>query len=146
VTLVDARMTADIVRGATTNRVRVRVRRKPRPKRARSLGKGLYRADGTLDGRGTVKICITLLDSVLGQIAIAAQRGQMSRSAFLRQAFKHYDADVAPPPRKRKRQVGVSIPRSELETLDAIAKRHGMDRSALLAEAALYFIQKVFHD
>ncbi len=90
----DVRLTAEIVHGAKTNRVRVKSGAKPerRPRKRseawRPRSKGLFKRDRTTEGAGVVRICVSMTRENLALITAAARRAQMSRSRFLSQASK----------------------------------------------------------
>jgi hypothetical protein len=109
VTLVASRVSAQIERGATTNRVKVS--REPRRKACCGAPYGefhkvgcpklpRYRADRKshrgmrpvvpIDPTPTTKVCITMTEAELEQLDAAAARVQMSRSDFVRRAFKAF--------------------------------------------------------
>lgn len=89
---IETTLSATIEHGVTTNRVVVHAQR-PAPK---PRGKGRYRRDRASEGGGTVVISISVPPAELEMITAAAERVQMSRSRFLRQAAKHFAARVAP--------------------------------------------------
>lgn len=90
------------VDGVITNRVRVRPKKKRGPARkqftAASAGTALarYRADPSVRGQDTAKLCISMPVAELAALDAMAERTQMARSFFIRQAIKHFIVKVAP--------------------------------------------------
>lgn len=63
---------------------------------ARPRFKGRYRKDRSLAGTGTVKRTHTFPPIDAAMLAQLAERTQMSESAFLRQAMKHFAEKIFP--------------------------------------------------
>lgn len=93
---------ATVIRGATTNRVKLRVKRgTPKPKRVHGETSAQratkrYRADPSIRGKLYVVICISLPVEDLVEFDAAAERARMSRSAFLRHAAKKLLSEAKP--------------------------------------------------
>jgi hypothetical protein len=105
VTLVASRVSAQIERGVTTNRVKVS--REPRRKACCGTRYGEFHKVGCpklpryrserkskklipTDTTPTTKVCITMTEAELDALDAAAARVQMSRSDFVRRAFKAF--------------------------------------------------------
>lgn len=80
---------AEIVTGKTTNRVKVK-------RRARTTGTAMvrFKKDPSTRGLDYVQLSISVPVGELAQIDAWAERAQMARSHFLRQAAKHFAAKV----------------------------------------------------
>lgn len=66
-----------------------------------AMGKERYRADDSRGRRNpnpspTIIVCISLTKAELAELDAAAHRAQMSRSHFLREAYKHLIAASEP--------------------------------------------------
>lgn len=78
---------AEVVRGVTTNRIRMR-RRSPRAELKR------YRLDHSVRGLGARVVSVSMPPRELRTLDAAARRAQMSRSHFIREAAKRFAREV----------------------------------------------------
>lgn len=93
-------MIAEVVRGRKTNRVVVKRRADPSPQRALRR----YRKDPLTRGLDYTTVCVSLPVEELAALDIVCARVQMARSHFIRQAVKHFAAQIGVwPPTTPKR-------------------------------------------
>lgn len=90
---------ATIERGVKTNRVRVKKDPKPRrrsqPKRYRADPTRGAHPDPAIATKSPTKVIgVSMTVEELAELDAAAERVQMSRSAFLRRAYKHFMARI----------------------------------------------------
>jgi ribbon-helix-helix CopG family protein len=78
--------TADIIQGASTNRVRVRKKPEQSPQRARHR----YRQDPSVRGMDTVVLSISMPVAEMVELDAVCERVGMARSHFIRQAVKQW--------------------------------------------------------
>jgi hypothetical protein len=77
-------VSATVVRGTKTNRVRVKRSKSPGSVRKR------YRQDPAVRGMDSTMVCISLPIAELEALDSMCDRVQMARSHFIRQAVKHF--------------------------------------------------------
>lgn len=91
---LDVRTTATLTPGVKTQRVaKVRAKRK-----ATSAGTAMrrFRKDPTTRGLDYAMVCISIPVGELAALDEVAERAQMARSHFIRQAVKHFAEKVKP--------------------------------------------------
>lgn len=108
-----------------------RVRKTKPPKR--------YRADRNR-GKGTVIVCVSMPERELDLVDRMALASQMSRSHFIREAAKSYDAAGL----GAVVQFCLSVPPGDLALLDALAHKAQTNRSHFIRQAVKHFGVKLF--
>jgi len=123
----------------------------PNPRRARKPGARInkpprYKLIPEERGRGYKLVGVSISTDALKHIDELAARVQMSRSRFLRQAYKHYAVSLERPATKRQwKTISISMAPADIVELTGFVDTFDYSSvSKFLRDAAVFFGDKIF--